>query len=122
MLWTDLEVDEADISTLLVRKSTVHCSLGQYELAKDFAQQSLELLETSMGYYRLAIAQYCLKDYDLALETLLKANDIDGMNFFIHHALQVVLARIRSRKDRPEILQFDDEDIEFDDKQDSLFY
>lgn len=106
----DLEVDQSDISTLLLRKSTIYCTLGQIESAKDYAQQSLDLLETSIGYYRLAIAQYCLKEYDIALETLLKANDIDGMNFFIHHALQVVLARIRSRKDRPNIVGGDEDD------------
>mmetsp|Transcript_1180 Transcript_1180/g.1195 ORF Transcript_1180/g.1195 Transcript_1180/m.1195 type:complete len:207 (+) Transcript_1180:18-638(+) len=106
----NLEVDQSDISTLLLRKSTIYCTLGQIESAKDYAQQSLDLLETSIGYYRLAIAQYCLKEYDIALETLLKANDIDGMNFFIHHALQVVLARIRSRKDRPNIVGGDEDD------------
>ena len=105
----DIEVDESDMSTLYVRKSTIYCTLDQFESAKFFAQQSLDLLITSIGYYRLAIAQYCLKEYDIALETLLKANDIDGMNFFIHYALQVVLARIRSRKDRPVVLN-DNED------------
>lgn len=99
-----LEIDEGDISTLFVRKSTIFCTLGLFDSAKHFAQQALDIQETSIGYYRLAIAQYCLKEYDLALETLLVANDLDGQNHYIQFALQVVLARIRSRKDRPEII------------------
>jgi tetratricopeptide (TPR) repeat protein len=104
-----LEIDEADISQLFVRKSTILCTLGFFESAKDFAQQAIDILESSMGYYRLAIAQYCLKEYDLALETLLLANNLDALNFHIQHALQVVLIRIRSRKDRPELFEEDNE-------------
>jgi tetratricopeptide (TPR) repeat protein len=103
-----LEIEETDISNLFVRKSMILCTLGFFQSAKDFAQQAIDITETSVGYYRLAIAQYCLKEYDFALETLLVANDLDGVNFFLQHALQVVLARIRSRKDRPDII---DEDI-----------
>lgn len=87
----------------MIRKSTILCTLGFFESAKDFAQQGIDIVESSMGYYRLAIAQYCLKQYDIALETLLQASHLDGLNFYIQHALQVVLTRIRSRKDRPEL-------------------
>ncbi len=95
------------MSNLFVRKSTIFCTLGRYDTAKYWAQQSLDVLETSIGYFRLACAQYCLGEYDLALETLLKGNDIDGKNYCIDHALQVVLSRIRSRKDRPDLLEDD---------------
>lgn len=102
-----MEIEDADISNLFARKSLILCTLGFFEAAKDFAQQSIDFLESSIGYYRLAIAQYCLKEYDLALETLLKASNLGGFNFYIQHALQVVLTRIRSRKDRPDIIEED---------------
>jgi tetratricopeptide (TPR) repeat protein len=104
-----LEIDDADLTHLFVRKSTILCSLGFFESAKDFAQQAIDILESSMAYYRLAIAQYCLKEYDYALETLLLATNLDGLNFHIQHALQVVLTRIRSRKDRPDLFEEDHE-------------
>lgn len=44
------------------------------------------------------------------------------MNFFIHHALQVVLARIRSRKDRPDIIyDYKNNEDEYYDGQDFIF-
>jgi tetratricopeptide (TPR) repeat protein len=98
-----LEVDPADISMLWVRKSTIFCAMGDYETAKQCALHAIEVSETPMGLFRLACASYCQKNYDQALEVLILANKLESENRYVQHAIGVVLARMRSRKDRPTI-------------------
>mmetsp|Transcript_25097 Transcript_25097/g.37002 ORF Transcript_25097/g.37002 Transcript_25097/m.37002 type:complete len:214 (+) Transcript_25097:93-734(+) len=105
-----LEVDDFDIAMLWIRKSTIFCTLGRYVEAKECAQKSRSIKESPMGLYRLACAQYCLNEFDSALSTLLEANDMDGSNKYIERALHVVIARMKSRKDRPDVKDEDEED------------
>jgi tetratricopeptide (TPR) repeat protein len=97
------EIDEFDISNLWLRKSTILCTMGNYEESLECAQMSLDTAESPLGYFRLGCALYCMGDFDRALSMMLQANEEDGGNIHIEHGLQVILARMRSRKDRPDI-------------------
>lgn len=96
-------MEEFDVANLWLRKSTVLCTMGNYDEAKEAAETSLDLAESALAYYRLGIALYCIGEFDRALSSLMQANEEDSGNCHVEYALQVVLARMRSRKDRPEI-------------------
>lgn len=102
-----LEVDKYDIASLLLRKSTILTTLGNYENAKHFALEAINIQESSLGYFRLAWALYCLKEYHNSLQALMQAKNMDASNDTIQAAIAVVLARIRSRKDRPKVEESD---------------
>lgn len=107
-----VDIDEFDISNLWLRKATILCTMGNYEESQECAQTSLDIAETPLGYFRLGCALYCMGEFDRALSTMLQANEEDGGNIHIEHGLQVILARMRSRKDRPEIKSADNDFLE----------
>jgi tetratricopeptide (TPR) repeat protein len=99
----ELQVDDFDVCCLLLRKSTLLTSLGRYEEAKSVALEANAIHESPISLYRLACAHYALLEFNHALNVLVKAKEKDCNNVYINNALEAVLARIRSRKDRPRV-------------------
>ena len=90
-LWIGVDVDDFDLSGLWLRKSTILCTMGNFEEAKECAEKSIQILETPLGFFRLGIALYCLGEFDRALSMMLEANDEDSGNVHIQHGLQVII-------------------------------
>lgn len=97
-----LDMDPFDLSTFLIRKSTLFCSLHRLEESIACASAALDLVVTSLALYRLACANYLLANYATALDFILQANEMERYNPHIECALLVILMRLRSRKDRTE--------------------
>ena len=60
----DIKPDKDDISILLLRASLINCTLGRLEVAKAQAVRALKMHQSSLAYYRLGCALYCLSDFD----------------------------------------------------------
>lgn len=103
----DLDVDPFDMSTLLIRKATIYCSLGRQEDSVACASAALDLVVTSLALYRLACAHYMLSNYTEALQFILEANQLERFNVHIESTLLVIMLRLRSRKDRPDAVIID---------------
>eukprot|EP01041_Mallomonas_annulata_P003512 gene3512-6987_t len=100
----DLKPDRTDISFLYLRKSVINCHLGRFEDSRADAQKALKIQISSLAYYRIGCSLYCLLEFDKALEYFMKAIKKDPASTYIKHAIEVVIARCRSKKDRPSML------------------
>jgi tetratricopeptide (TPR) repeat protein len=96
----DLQNNKNDISMLYLRKSSLFCSVNDFYAAKGCAEHAVSLDESSLGHFRLGCIQYCLHEYQAAMESLLIAERLEPSNPHIQRALLVCLARARSLKDR----------------------
>lgn len=98
----DLKPDRSDIALLYLRMSLLNCHLGEYEAALDSAQCAFRMEESALAYYRIGCAQYCLKRFDEALQSFMQGIKWDPASPHLKHAIEVALARCRSKKDRPD--------------------
>ena len=98
----ELRENTGDISNLILRKSVIACSLGDFRSAEKFARRALGLCPTALGYFRLGCAQYCMSEFKLAIDSLAVAQTLEPSNGYIQKAMYVCMARMRSLKDRLE--------------------
>jgi tetratricopeptide (TPR) repeat protein len=96
----DLRHNLDDISSLILRKSVLACCLEDFESAKSYALEALEVQPSALGYFRLGCAQYCLSEFKGAMDSLLHAEKLEPANAHIQRAMEVCMARTLSVKDR----------------------
>lgn len=96
----DLRHNLDDISSLILRKSVLASCLEDFESAKSYALEALDVQHSALGYFRLGCAQYCLSEFKGAMESFLSAERLEPVNAHIQRALSVCMARAQSVKDR----------------------
>ena len=101
---SDLRQNTFDISLLHLRRASLFCSVSDFKAAKACAERALSLYETVLGHFRLGCIQYCLHDYTSAMESLLIAERLEPSNQHVLRALLVCFARVRSLKDRLDVV------------------
>lgn len=101
---TDYSLPTSDMATLLLRQSTLLCGLHRFDEARVAAQKALDINESSLALFRLACAEYCMCNFQYAVELLTRADEIDQGNSHITFALRAALYRVSSRNDRASLL------------------
>ena len=101
---TDYALPTSDMATLLLRQSTLLCSLHRFDEARAAAEKAMAIDESSLALFRLACAEYCMGNFQNAVELLTRADEIDQGNSRIIFALRSALYRVSSRYDRTSLL------------------
>ena len=90
-----------DIGLLRIRKAALLNSLGRFDEAFTYLDESFDLINNKAAVlYRMAQSQYCLGNYIEAFELFEKCLDYDPACNEALYGIRLCIGRLKSRKDR----------------------